>query len=123
MTIFYTKDHEWARLEGTKARCGVSTYAAEQLGGVVYVELPEIGRRVKAGEVMAVVDSAKVASDVYAPVSGVIVAVNTALAEKPELVDDGAEGQGWFVEIEASDPSQAAALMDGDAYQAFLKGL
>lgn len=123
MTVFYSKDHEWARLAGSKAICGVSTYAVEQLGDVVYVELPELGRSVKAGEAMAVVESAKAASDVYAPLSGVVIAVNAALADKPELVNESAEGEGWFVEIEASNPAEQGALMDGDAYQAFLKGL
>ncbi len=123
MAYFYTKDHEWARLEGQHAFCGISVYAVEQLGDVVYVELPEIGRSVKAGEAMAVVESAKAASDVYAPLSGTVIAVNTALAGKPELVNESAEGEGWFVQIQASDPAEQNALMDSDAYQALVKGL
>lgn len=123
MSYGYSKEHEWARLDGALATCGISAYAAEQLGGVVYVELPEIGRQVKAGEVMAVVESAKVASDVYAPVSGTVMAVNAALADKPQLVNDGAESEGWFVQIQASNPGEHQALMDAQAYQAFLKGL
>lgn len=123
MANFYSKEHEWARLEGETAHCGISIYAAEQLGDVVYVELPEIGKEVRAGAAMAVVESAKAASDVYAPISGRVVAVNTALAEQPNLVNDSAEQDGWLVQIQVSHPDEQNALMDGAAYQAFLKGL
>lgn len=123
MSYGYTKEHEWARLEGAVATCGISAYAAEQLGGVVYVELPEIGRVVRAGEAMAVVESAKVASDVYAPVSGIVLRVNAALADQPQLVNDAAERDGWFVEIQAAEPAEHAALMDEAAYAHYVKGL
>lgn len=123
MANMYTKEHEWARLEGETARCGISIYAAEQLGDVVYVELPEIGKEVRAGAAMAVVESAKAASDVYAPISGRVIGVNAELAGRPELVNASAEVEGWLVQIEVSDPQEQSALMDGGAYQAFLKGL
>jgi glycine cleavage system H protein len=116
MSTRYTKDHEWARLEGDVATCGISIYAAEQLGDVVYVELPEVGRVVKQGDAMAVVESAKAASDVYAPVSGEIVAVNEALSSAPEKVNEGPEGEGWFVKIKASGGFDT--LMDAGAYAA-----
>ena len=118
----YTKDHEWARAEGDVAVCGVSVHAAEQLGDVVYVELPEVGRAVKAGEAIAVVESAKAASDVYAPASGEIVEVNTALNGNPEKVNEGAESGGWFVKIKLANAAELDALMDEAAYADYAKG-
>ena len=123
MTNSYTKEHEWACLEGETARCGISIYAAEQLGDVVYVELPEIGKEVRAGAAMAVVESAKAASDVYAPLSGKVIGVNSELVGRPELVNASSEQEGWLVQIQVSNPQEQSALMDGAAYQAFLKGL
>ncbi len=123
MTLRYTKEHEWVRIEGAVWVCGVSAYAAEQLGDVVYVELPARGRSVKAGAEMAVVESAKAASDVYAPVSGTVADVNDALGEAPQLVNEGPEGQGWLVKLTPADPGEFDALMDAAAYQAFLKDL
>jgi glycine cleavage system H protein len=122
MAARYTKDHEWARVEGDVAVCGVSNHAAEQLGDVVYVELPEVGRKVKAGEAIAVVESAKAASDVYAPASGEIVAVNDALTGAPEKVNEGAESGGWFVKIRLANAGELDALMDEAAYADFAKG-
>lgn len=121
MTTKYTKDHEWVRLEGDVAVVGISNFAAEQLGDVVYVELPAVGKAVKQGADMAVVESAKAASDVYAPVSGEVVAVNDALNGNPEKVNEGPEGDGWFVKIKVSNAGELDALMDEAAYAAFAK--
>lgn len=123
MSTYYTKDHEWVRLEGGLAVCGISVYAAEQLGDVVYVELPPAGKEVTQGADMAVVESAKAASDVYAPIAGTVVEVNGALADQPDLVNAGAEGGGWFVKLKPADPKAVEALMDQAAYAQFLKGL
>lgn len=122
MITKFTTDHEWVRLEGDVAVVGITAYAAEQLGDVVYVELPSVGKAVKQGGDMAVVESAKAASDVYAPVSGEIIAVNDELSGNPQLVNDGAEAQGWFCKIKPSDPAELDALMSVQAYQAFLEG-
>ena len=119
----FTKEHEWAKLEGDHAVVGISAYAAEQLGDVVFVELPDVGKTLKAGDNLAVVESVKAASDVYAPVSGEVVEVNTALAETPEAVSEGAETNGWFAKIRLSDPAEPERLMDKAAYDAFLQTL
>jgi glycine cleavage system H protein len=118
MTMKYTKDHEWVRVEGDVAICGITAYATEQLGDVVYVELPKIGLAVQQGADMAVVESAKAASDVYAPLSGEIVAVNDALSDNPQLVNDGPEAGGWFCKIKISNAAELDALMDATAYAA-----
>jgi glycine cleavage system H protein len=122
MTVKFTADHEWVRLEGEVAVMGITTYAAEQLGDVVYVELPGIGESFAKGADMAVVESAKAASDVYAPVSGEVVAVNDAIVGNPQLVNDGPEGDGWFVKLKIKDPSELDGLMDADAYKAHTGG-
>jgi glycine cleavage system H protein len=119
----YTSEHEWIRLDGGVATVGISTYAQEQLGDVVYVELPEIGRKVAAGDNMAVVESVKAASEVYAPVVGEVAEVNAALVEKPETVNEDAEGGGWFVKLKGVDESAVAALMDADAYKKYVSSL
>ncbi len=116
----YTKDHEWVLLDGETAVVGISVHAQEQLGDVVFVDLPEIGRSVDAGETMAVVESVKAASDVYAPIAGEIVDVNAALADNPALVNEAAEGDGWFVKLRPSDAGAIAALMDEAAYAALV---
>jgi len=121
MTKKYTKDHEWVRIEGDVAVVGISNFAAEQLGDVVYVELPAVGKAVKQGGDMAVVESAKAASDVYAPLSGEVVAFNDALNGNPEKVNEGAEGDGWFVKIKVANAGELDALMDEAAYAAFAK--
>lgn len=112
----FLESHEWAKLEGDIAVCGISAYAAEKLGDVVFVELPEVGRAVAKGEAVAVVESAKAASDVYAPVSGEIVAVNSDLATSPERVNEAPEGAGWFLKIKTSAPAEFEALLDPAAY-------
>ena len=116
----FTRDHEWVRLDGDLAVVGITDYAQSQLGDVVYVELPEIGRQVEKGKEAAVVESVKAASDVYAPVSGEVAEVNDALASDPAKVNADAMGEGWFLKLRLADPKQLDALMDDAAYQAFV---
>ena len=123
MTKRYTKDHEWVQLDGDVATIGISQYATEQLGDVVYVETPAVGKDFGAGDDMAVVESAKAASDVYAPVAGQVVAVNDALSGQPDLVNGSPEGDGWFVKIKVANKADVDALMDEAAYADFVKGL
>lgn len=117
----FTKDHEWIRLDGDIAVIGITDYAQEQLGDVVYVELPEIGRQVEQGKEAAVVESAKAASEVYAPVSGEVVAVNDEIAGDPAKVNADAEGDGWFIKLRLADPRQLDGLMDEAAYKQFVE--
>jgi glycine cleavage system H protein len=116
----YTKDHEWVRQEGDVAVIGITDYAQSQLGDVVYVELPEPGSRVERGKEAAVVESAKAASEVYAPVSGEVVAANEAIVEDPAKINADAQGAGWFLKIRLADPKELESLMDEAAYQAFV---
>ena len=118
--IRYTKDHEWVRQEGDLAVIGITDYAQSQLGDVVYVELPEPGRHVEQGKEAAVVESAKAASEVYAPVTGEVVAVNDDIVADPAKVNADAMGEGWFIKIRLDDPKQLDGLMDETAYQAFV---
>jgi len=115
----YSKEHEWVRLEGDIATVGISHFAQEQLGDVVFVELPEVGRQVEQNGDACVVESVKAASEVYAPVSGEIVEVNSALEEDPELVNQSPTENGWFMKIRISDPSQIDAMMDEGDYNDF----
>jgi glycine cleavage system H protein len=117
----YTKDHEWIRLEGDVATVGITDHAQNALGDVVFVDLPEAGREVTAGEAIAVVESVKAASDVYAPVAGRVVEANAALAENPALVNSAPTGDGWFFRIAGVDAATVAALMDEAAYAAFVE--
>ena len=117
----FTKDHEWVVLEGDVATIGITAHAAEQLGDVVFVETPEVGRTVTAGDAFAVVESVKAASDVYAPIGGVVVAANTVLGDAPETVNADPEAGGWFARLKVADASQYEALMDRAAYEAFLE--
>jgi glycine cleavage system H protein len=117
----YTQDHEWVRAEGDAATIGITDHAQNALGDVVFVDLPEVGREVAAGEACAVVESVKAASDVYAPIAGKIVAVNAALADNPGLINSGPTGEGWFFKIEPADPAAIGALMDDAAYAAFVE--
>jgi glycine cleavage system H protein len=119
----YTKQHEWARADGDVATVGISEYAQQQLGDVVFVELPEVGRQVSRGQPMAVVESVKAASDVYAPVSGEVVEVNDALADDPSKANSGAESDGWFCRIRLGDPSEIEQLMDAKAYRSLVESL
>ena len=118
-TIRYTKDHEWIRVDGNEAVIGITEFAQEQLGDIVYVELPEIGRKVAQGEEAGVVESVKAASEVYAPVSGEVSAVNAALTDDPARVNKDAAGEGWFFKVKLADPKELDALMDEAAYKAF----
>jgi glycine cleavage system H protein len=119
--IRYTEDHEWVRVEGDTATVGISNHAQEQLGDVVFVDLPEIGRQVSRGDAMAVVESVKAASDVYAPVGGEVVEVNAALNNDPSLVNSGAESGGWFCRIRLGDRAELDSLMDAAAYRTFVE--
>jgi glycine cleavage system H protein len=123
VTVHYTKEHEWIRVEGDTATVGITNFAQEQLGDVVFVELPEAGRQVEQGGEAAVVESVKAASDVYAPVSGEVVEANQALVDDSSLVNSDPEGEGWFFRVRLSDPSQLDGLMDADAYKSFCDGL
>lgn len=118
--IRYTKEHEWVRVEGDVATCGISDYAQQQLGDVVFVELPEPGRSVSKDEECAVVESVKAASDVYAPISGEVIEANDALGADPALVNSEPLGAGWFFKIRLADASELDGLMDEAAYQAFV---
>jgi len=123
MPTLYTRDHEWVRLDGDTATIGITAYAAEQLGDVVFVELPQVGRKVKKGEGAAVVESVKAASDVYSPISGEVVETNAALAENPGGVNEAPEGGGWFMKVKVADKGEADGLLDESAYRDFLKTL
>ncbi|MGK9236381.1 glycine cleavage system protein GcvH [Inquilinus limosus] len=122
-TLRYTKDHEWIRVEGDTATVGITAYAQEQLGDVVFVELPEIGKQLTAGGEAAVVESVKAASEVYAPVAGEVVAVNQALVDSPALVNSDPTGEGWFMKIKLADAAAVDALLDQAAYDAYVEGL
>ncbi|WP_411816299.1 glycine cleavage system protein GcvH [Hyphococcus sp. DH-69] len=115
----YTEDHEWVREEGGHYVIGISAHAAEQLGDVVFVELPEVGKSFNKGDDMAVVESVKAASDVYAPISGEIVEVNQSIVDQPGKINEAADNDAWFVKIKASDASELDALMDEAAYKTF----
>ena len=114
----YTKEHEWVRAEGDIVTVGITPFAQEQLGDVVYVELPEVGRKVEQGKEMAVVESVKAASEVYAPLTGEVVEVNTALTDAPATVNEDALGKGWFGTLKIADQGQLAGLLDEAAYKA-----
>ena len=118
----FLKSHEWARVEGDgKVTIGISDHAQGLLGDLVYVELPTVGDRVEAGNACAVVESVKAASDVYSPVTGKVVEVNAALADKPETINEDAYGDGWIFVIEAEEPEQLNELLDPDAYAELLE--
>ena len=119
----FTQEHEWIRVEDGIGTVGITAYAQEQLGDVVYVELPEPGRRVERGKDMAVVESVKAASEVYAPVSGEVVEVNAKLTSDPATINADATGAGWFAKIRLSNASELDGLMDEGAYQSFVAGL
>ncbi len=122
-TIRFTKEHEWVRLEGEEAVVGITDYAQGQLGDVVFVELPEVGRELAQGDEAAVVESVKAASEVYAPLSGTVTAVNERLPDEPGLVNASPMDEGWFFRMKPSDPAELDALMDEDAYKAYVAEL
>jgi len=119
----FTKDHEWVVVEDGVATVGITAYAAEQLGDVVFVELPEVGRKVKKGDGAAVVESVKAASDVYSPLSGEVVETNSRLTDNPGTVNEAPEGGGWFMKIKVADKGEIDALLDDAGYKDFLKTL
>lgn len=119
----YTKDHEFIRVDGDAGTVGITDYAQKALGDVVFVELPEVGKSFKQGDQAAVVESVKAASEVYAPVSGEIVSVNSGLEKEPGAVNEDAAGKGWFFKVKLANKAELAALMDEAAYQAFVKTL
>ena len=121
--IKYTEDHEWIRVEGDVATCGITDYAQEQLGDVVFVDLPEVGASFAKGDEAAVVESVKAAAEIYAPVGGAIVAVNEAVGADPALVNSDAMGAGWFFQISLGDASDLDGMMDEAAYKAYVEGL
>ncbi|MBE7635578.1 glycine cleavage system protein GcvH [Sneathiella sp. P13V-1] len=123
MTKKYTEDHEWVSIDGETATVGISNYAQEQLGDVVFVEVPEVGAEMSKGDELAVVESVKAASEVYAPITGEVVEVNEGLEDNPSQVNEDAEGDGWFAKLKVSDASEADGLMDEAAYQEYVKGL
>lgn len=119
----FTEDHEWIKIDGDTATIGITSYAAEQLGDVVYVETPEAGKKVSKGEGLAIVESVKAASDVYAPIDCEVIEGNEALSGAPETVNADAEGEGWFAKAKVLNPAQLDALMDEGAYKEYLAGL
>ena len=123
MTTRYTKEHEWIRLDGDVAVIGITEHAQSQLGDVVFVELPEVGKKVAAGEEAAVVESVKAASEVYAPASGEVIAVNDALADTPATVNEDAEGKGWFLKLKLGDPAELEKLMTAQQYKDYVATL
>lgn len=118
----YSKDHEWIRLSGSIARVGITDYAQDALGDVVFVQLPESGKEVLAGQSCSEVESTKSVSDIYVPVSGLISNVNTQLSDSPNLINTDPYGDGWIMEIEVSDLSSVADLLDAAAYKMFIEG-
>lgn len=123
MALYFTKEHEWVRLDGGQATVGISEHAAHELGDITFVELPQLGKTVKQFATLAGIESVKAASDIYAPVSGRVLEVNEALENAPELVNQSAEDAGWICRLEGVDAAELGALMDAAAYAEFLKGL
>ena len=121
--VRYSKDHEWVKVDGDTATVGITHYAQEQLGDVVFVELPDVGKKVEQGKQMATVESVKAASEVYAPISGEVLEVNSALTDAPATVNEEAQGKGWFAKLKIADKGQLASLMDEAAYKKFVEGL
>lgn len=121
--LLYTKEHEWAKVEGDKATVGITDYAQDQLGELTFVEPPEVGKDVQQKAELAVVESSKAASDVYSPVTGRVVEVNSALVEKPELINEDCYNTGWICKIKITDAGAVKGLMDSNQYEQYLKGL
>lgn len=123
MSLYYTEDHEWISVDGDIGTVGISRHAQEQLGDIVFVELPDVGKMLEKGGDAAVVESVKAASDVYSPVDGEVVEANEALTEAPEKVNQDPEGAAWFFKVKLADPGVVSSLMDEAAYKAFLDTL
>ncbi len=123
MSVHYTTDHEWVRIEGDTAVVGITDYAQEQLGDIVFVELPDVGAAIEQGAESGVVESVKAASEVYAPIDGEVTEINEALEGEPTLVNSDPMGEGWFFKVKLSDASQVDEMMDEAAYKAHVAGL
>jgi len=123
MPVYFTKEHEWVRVEGDTATIGISNHAQEALGDIVFAEVPDAGRKVSKGQEAAVVESVKAASDVYAPVSGEVVEGNQALTDDPSIVNSDPEGEGWFFKLRLDNPGELDGLMDEGAYREWIKTL
>lgn len=116
----YTKDHEWVSVSGSEGTIGVTFFAQKELGDVVFVELPEVGRKLKAGEELGTIESVKAVSEVYCPVSAEVIAVNADLNDHPEIVNQDPYGRGWILKVKLADPAEAGSLMDAAAYKTFV---
>ncbi|MFW6134809.1 MAG: glycine cleavage system protein GcvH [Elusimicrobiota bacterium] len=123
MENLYTKDHEWVKIDNNTAAVGVTQYAAEQLGDITYIELPEQGQQYSKGEVLCEIESVKAASDVYAPLSGTVTKTNDEIVNSPELVNSDPEDKAWIAELELSNPQETVELMDAEQYQEYIKQL
>jgi glycine cleavage system H protein len=123
MEHFFTKEHEWVKISGTTATVGISDHAAHELGDITFVELPQVGKKVKQFETLAAIESVKAASDIYAPVSGKVIAVNETLENTPEVVNESAEESGWICVLEITDPAEVKNLMNRAQYDEYLKSL
>ena len=123
MPVYFTKEHEWIRVEGNNATVGISNHAQEQLGDIVFAEVPQAGRSLRKGEEAAVVESVKAASDVYSPISGSVIEGHQAVTDDPALINNDPEGAGWFFKIEVTNPEELSELMDEAAYREWLKTL
>ena len=123
MTVYFTREHEWIRVEGDTATVGISNHAQEALGDIVFAEVPETGRKLNKGQEAAVVESVKAASDVYSPAGGEVVEGNQAVADDPALINRDPEGEGWFFKLKLSDPSELDKLMDESAYIEWVNSL
>ena len=123
MNLYFTKEHEWVRVDGDTATIGISNHAQEALGDIVFAEVPEAGRRVSKGQEAAVVESVKAASDVYAPISGEVVEGNQAIADDPAVINRDAEGEGWFFKLKLDNPQELEGLMDEAAYREWIQTL
>lgn len=121
MSLYFTREDEWVRVDGDIATIGISNYAQEQLGDIVFAEVPEAGRQLKKGDAAAVVESVKAASDVYSPVSGEVIEGNPAIGDDPALINRDAEGEGWFFKVRLGDPGELKDLMDEAAYREWVQ--
>lgn len=120
--LLYTKEHEWVRLEGSMAEIGITDHAQKELGDIVFVELPKVGAKVTASESFGAIESVKAVSDIYSPVTGVVIAVNGRLQNAPELVNSDPHGEAWLIQVNLVDRAEADSLMTAEQYEAYLKG-
>ena len=120
--LLYTKEHEWVRLEGSMAEIGITDHAQKELGDIVFVELPKVGTKVTAAESFGTIESVKAVSDIYSPVTGVVIAVNGRLQNAPELVNSDPHGDAWLIQVKLVDRAEADSLMSAEQYEAYLKG-